>query len=38
LASIARIQGLPLAELEALADALIDFQGPDDLHAWLSGC
>jgi len=31
-----RIQGLPLAELEALADALLDFEGPADLTAWLS--
>ncbi len=31
-----RIQCLPLGDLEALADALLDFQGPDDLNAWLS--
>jgi predicted transposase YdaD len=31
----ARLQALPLARLEALADALLDFQGPDDLTAWL---
>ncbi len=31
-----RIQALPLAELEALADALLDFQGAADLTAWLS--
>jgi predicted transposase YdaD len=31
-----RIQGLPLADLEALADALLDFQGSADLTAWLS--
>ena len=31
-----RIQGLPLGDLEALADALLDFQGPQDLNAWLS--
>ena len=31
----ARIQELPLARLEALADALLDFQGPQDLAAWL---
>jgi predicted transposase YdaD len=31
-----RIQGLPLGDLEALADALLDFQGPEDLNAWLS--
>jgi predicted transposase YdaD len=30
------IQALPLAELEALADALLDFQGSADLMAWLS--
>ena len=32
----ARIQGLTLSALEALADALLDFQGSDDLNAWLS--
>jgi hypothetical protein len=31
-----RIQGLPLGDLEALADALLDFDGPEDLNAWLS--
>jgi predicted transposase YdaD len=31
-----RIQTLPLADLEALADALLDFQGPADLTAWLA--
>ena len=31
----ARIQALPLPRLEALADALLDFQGPQDLVAWL---
>ena len=31
-----RIQGLPLGDLEALADALLEFQGPQDLNAWLS--
>jgi len=30
-----RIQALPLPQLEALADALLDFQGPQDLAAWL---
>ncbi|MBM5818275.1 MAG: DUF4351 domain-containing protein [Cyanobacteria bacterium K_Offshore_surface_m2_239] len=30
------VQALPLADLEALADALLDFQGPADLTAWLS--
>jgi len=33
----ARIQSLPLSALESLADALLDFQGPEDLKAWLSG-
>jgi hypothetical protein len=32
----ALIQGLPLSDLENLADALLDFQGPADLTAWLS--
>jgi predicted transposase YdaD len=31
-----RIQALPLSALEALLDALLDFQGPEDLNAWLS--
>jgi predicted transposase YdaD len=31
-----RIEALPLSALEALADALLDFQGPEDLKAWLS--
>jgi len=31
-----QIQALPLAELEALAEALLDFQGATDLTAWLS--
>ncbi|MFM9104621.1 MAG: DUF2887 domain-containing protein [Cyanobium sp.] len=31
-----RLQALPLADLEALADALLDFEGPADLTAWLS--
>ena len=31
----ALIQGLPLSDLENLADALLDFQGPADLNAWL---
>jgi predicted transposase YdaD len=35
-AQATRIQSLPLAELEALADALLDFQGPADLTAWLA--
>ena len=30
------LQALPLADLEALADALLDFEGPADLTAWLS--
>jgi predicted transposase YdaD len=32
----ARLQALPLAELEALADALLDFQTAADLTAWLA--
>jgi predicted transposase YdaD len=31
----AQIQALPLAQLEALAEALLDFQSPNDLTAWL---
>ncbi|MCX5955772.1 MAG: DUF4351 domain-containing protein [Cyanobacteria bacterium] len=32
----ARIQALPLSALETLSIALLDFQGPEDLNAWLS--
>ena len=35
-ATTAQIQALPLEQLEALADALLDFQGPADLSAWLA--
>ncbi|MEI6030895.1 MAG: DUF4351 domain-containing protein [Synechococcaceae cyanobacterium ELA739] len=31
-----QIQALPLERLEALADSLLDFQGPADLAAWLA--
>ena len=34
-ATTARIQALPLKQLETLADALLDFRGPADLAAWL---
>lgn len=32
----AQINALPVEKLEALADALLDFQGPADLTAWLA--
>jgi hypothetical protein len=32
----ASIQALPLSALETLSIALLDFQGPEDLNAWLS--
>jgi predicted transposase YdaD len=32
----ASIRNMPLERLEALAEALLDFQGPADLAAWLS--
>jgi hypothetical protein len=32
----ARIRALPLPQLEALAEALLDFQGVADLEAWLA--
>jgi hypothetical protein len=32
----AQIKALPVDQLEALADALLDFQGPADLSAWLA--
>jgi len=35
-ASTARIQALPLEQLETLAEALLDFTGPADLDAWLA--
>ena len=34
-ATRARIQSLPLEQLEALLDALLDFEGHADLEAWL---
>ena len=34
-ATTARIQALPLEQLEHLAEALLDFNGPTDLAAWL---
>jgi hypothetical protein len=36
-ATTARIQALPLEQLETLAEALLDFSGPADLAAWLNG-
>ena len=35
-ATTAQIQALPLGQLEVLADALLDFTGPDDLATWLA--
>ena len=35
-ATTARIQALPLQQLEALTDALLDFAGADDLASWLA--
>ena len=35
-ATTARIEALPLEQLEALAEALLDFRGPADLAAWLT--
>jgi hypothetical protein len=32
----ARIKALPLEQLEALAEALLDFSGPADLADWLA--
>ena len=34
-ATTARIQAMQLEQLEALAEALLDFSGPVDLAAWL---
>jgi predicted transposase YdaD len=34
--TIIQIQVLPVEKLEALADALLDFQAPADLTAWLA--
>jgi len=34
--TIARIQSLPVEQLESLAEALLDFQSADDLTTWLS--
>lgn len=36
-ATITQIQALSLEQLEALAEALLDFQGPSDLASWLEG-
>ena len=35
-ATTARIQALPLEQLESLSEALLDFSGPADLAAWLA--
>jgi hypothetical protein len=35
-ATTTQIRALPLEQLEALADALLDFQDPADLSAWLA--
>jgi hypothetical protein len=35
-ASTDRIQALPLEQLEALAEALLDFTGQADLATWLA--
>ena len=35
-ATTAQIRALPVEKLEALADALLDFQGPAELAAWLA--
>jgi len=35
-ATTVRIQALPLEQLEALAEALLDFTGPEDLATWLA--
>jgi len=32
----ARIQALPLQQLESVAEALLDFTGPADLASWLA--
>ena len=35
-ATTARLEALPLEQLEALAEALLDFKGPADLSTWLT--
>ncbi len=35
-ATTARIQSLPLEQLESLVEALLNFQGNDDLAVWLT--
>jgi predicted transposase YdaD len=32
-----RLAAMPLPRLEQLAEDLLDFTGPDDLHGWLAG-
>jgi len=34
-ATVAQIEHLTMEQLGALAEALLDFHGVDDLHAWL---
>jgi hypothetical protein len=33
---MARVQVLPLEQLEALAEALLEFTGPADLATWMA--
>ena len=35
-ATMARVQVLPLEQLEALAEALLEFTGPADLATWMA--
>jgi hypothetical protein len=34
---VTAVRALPLERLEALAEALLEFQGPTDLNRWLRG-
>jgi hypothetical protein len=36
-AQVTAVRALPLERLEALAEALLEFQGPTDLNHWLRG-
>jgi len=35
--ALAKMEALPIEALGDLAEALLDFSGPDDLDAWLAG-
>jgi flagellar biosynthesis/type III secretory pathway protein FliH len=36
--TMARVQGLTVAQLDSLSDAMLDFASRDDVDRWLAGC